>query len=105
MKATKRNPMRGAIFAASAALATGGILPAHAQVVLDMSLITCGQYLSYDPERQEMVAAWMSGYFNASRNQPMVSFDRFEYNKKIVTTYCKSHRRETVMNAILVKAR
>ena len=56
-------------------------LPARAQVILDMSLITCQQYLGYDPRRQEMVASWMSGYFNVSINQPVVSFERFD-NKK-----------------------
>jgi hypothetical protein len=31
-----------------------------------------------------MVAAWMSGYFNASVNRPVVSLERFEYNKHVV---------------------
>jgi acid stress chaperone HdeB len=74
--------------------------PARAQVILDMSLITCEQYLGYDPARQEMVSAWMSGYFNASINQPVVSVERFEYNKRVVTDYCREHRRETLMSAI-----
>ena len=76
-------------------------VPARAQVILDMSLITCEQYLGYDAARQEMVASWMSGgYFNASINQPVVSLERFEYNKRVVTDYCREHRRETLMSAI-----
>jgi acid stress chaperone HdeB len=93
------------IMLAAAVASFSFALTAQAQVILDMSLITCGEYLKSDPERQEMVAAWMSGYFNASRNQPMISFERFEYNKKNVTNYCKTHQRETLMNAILVRAR
>ena len=74
--------------------------PARAQVILDMSLITCEQYLEYDPARKEMVATWMSGYFNASINQPIVRLEKFEYNKRVVTDYCRERRRETLMSAI-----
>jgi acid stress chaperone HdeB len=98
-------PFRTTILFAAIASVVSCVMPAQAQVILDMSLITCGEYLKSDPERQELVAAWMSGYFNASRNQPMLSFERFEYNKKSVTNYCKTHKPETLMNAILVRAR
>ena len=90
----------GAIIIATAIFVLSAAPSARAQVILDMSLITCQQYLGYDPERQEMVASWMSGYFNASINQPVVSFERFEYNKKTVGDYCRSHGYETLMSAI-----
>jgi len=75
-------------------------VPARAQVILDMSLITCEQYLGYDAARQEMVASWMSGYFNASINQPVISVDRFEYNMRIVKDHCREHKRESFMSAM-----
>jgi acid stress chaperone HdeB len=71
-------------------------VPARAQVILDMSLITCEQYLGYDAARQEMIASWMSGYFNAS----IISVDRFEYNMRIVKDHCREHRRESFMSAM-----
>lgn len=100
MSTTRRKLARGAIVIVSAVFVLSAAWSAHAQVILDMSLITCQQYLGYDPERQDMVAAWMSGYFNASINQPVVSFERFEYNKRTVSDYCRSHSRETLMSAI-----
>ena len=63
----------------------------------------CQQYLGYDPRRQEMVASWMSGYFNASINQPVVSFERFDNNKRTVADYCRTHGYETLMSAIRQK--
>jgi acid stress chaperone HdeB len=89
-----------AIITACAIFAVTSAVPANAQIILDMSLITCKQYLESDAERQELVAAWMSGFFNASRNQPRVDFARFALNKNRVGKYCKGHKPETLMSAI-----
>ena len=40
---------------------------ARAQVVVDLSLITCKQLLELDQERQTLVSSWMAGYFSASK--------------------------------------
>ena len=76
--------------------------PARAQVLLDMSLLKCKDYMEAAPDRQELIAAWMSGYFNASRNQPTVDLSRFATNRKNVEKYCKSRKNqnENLMNAI-----
>jgi hypothetical protein len=79
--------------------------PPRGQVKVDMSLITCKQYLSSDAERQEMIAYWMSGYFRASTSQPIFDFQRFANNKKAVGNYCKKNGGETVMSAIQKGAR
>jgi acid stress chaperone HdeB len=90
---------------AAVILAATSAVPVTAQVRIDMSLITCKQYLTSDSERQEMIAAWMSGYFRASRNEPVVDFQRFERNKKAVGNYCKKNGGETLMSAIQRNAR
>jgi hypothetical protein len=79
--------------------------PVTGQVKVDMSLISCRQLLGSDTERQEMIAAWMSGYFRASTNQPVFDFQRYANNKKSVAKYCKTHGNETVMSAIRRSAR
>jgi acid stress chaperone HdeB len=75
-------------------------VPGKAQVVLDMTLITCGEYMSQNRDTQDVLAAWMSGYFNAAKNQSMVDLARFERNRKAVEKYCRTHKPETVMSAI-----
>jgi acid stress chaperone HdeB len=97
---TPRQQTLTAITIASAIFAVTSAAPARAQIIVDMSLITCKQYLESDAERQELVAAWMSGFFNASRNQPRVDFARFALNKNRVGKYCKGHKPETLMSAI-----
>ena len=75
-------------------------VPGKAQVVLDMTLITCGEYMGQNRDTQDLLAAWMSGYFNAAKNQSMVDLARFQRNRKAVEKYCKTHKPETVMSAI-----
>lgn len=79
--------------------------PPGAQVKIDMSLITCKQYLAGDAKAQQMIAYWMSGYFRASRNQPVFDFQRFANNKRTVGNYCKKRGGETLMSAIQKNAR
>ena len=78
---------------------------ATGQIKVDMSLVTCKQFLSSDADRQAMIAYWMSGYFRAFRNQPIFDFQRFANNKRAVGNYCKKHRGETVVSAIQKSAR
>ena len=75
-------------------------IPAKAQVIVDLSLVTCGQYMGKDRDTQDVIAAWMSGYFNAAKNQSMVDLSRFERNRKAIEKYCKTHKLETLMSAI-----
>lgn len=79
--------------------------PARAQVIIDMSLITCQQYMVADPDRQQLIASWMSGYFSASKNLYMLDFQYVDYNTKVVGAYCKKHKSETLMSAIQKNAR
>ena len=75
------------------------------QVKVDMSLVTCKQYLDSDAERKNMIAAWMSGYFRASRSQPVFDFQRYANNRTAVSRYCKKRGGETLMSAIQKSAR
>ena len=95
--------LRYAIVVATLSLA-GSQGPARAQTILEMSALTCKNYIEAPPDRQELIAAWMSGYFNAERNMPTVDFGRFATNKKLVAKYCRSHRKANLMRAIRTAA-
>ena len=89
---------------AAALLIAGACNPAKAQLILEMSALTCKNYIEAPPERQQLIAAWMSGYFNAERNMPTVDFDRFATNKKLVMKYGRGHRNTNLMRAIKTAA-
>ena len=76
------------------------IVPASAQVVIDLSLITCKQLLDSDAERQALISSWMSGYFSATKNLNELDFRYVKRNAKVVGGYCKTHKSDTVMNAM-----
>ena len=79
--------------------------PPTGQDKVDMTLVTCKQYLTSDAERQDMIAYWMSGYVQASMNQPKFYFRQFATDKRAVTKYCKKHGSERVLSAIQNGAR
>ena len=74
--------------------------PVTGQIKIDMSLVTCRQYLTSNAERQEMIAGWMSGYFRASTGQTVFDFQRFSNNKRAVGNFCKKNGATTVMSAV-----
>jgi len=97
--------MRSGTVLASVLLTATLALPAKAQVIVDMSLITCQQYFDAPPDQQRLIAWWMSGYFSASKNLSTLDFRYVDYNTKVVTAYCKKHKFETLMSAIQKNAR
>ena len=72
----------------------------NAQTLIEMSKLKCKDYLEAPVDRREWFAAWMSGYFNAERNMPVVDFGTFASNKKKVERYCRGHKDENLMTAI-----
>jgi hypothetical protein len=84
----------------AATLTASGHAPAVAQTIIEMSALKCGDYLEAPPERRVQYAAWMSGYFNAMQNKPMVDLKRFATNKTLVEKYCRTHKKDNLMNVI-----
>jgi hypothetical protein len=98
MKTMTKGLIRTALLSPLVIAATFG--PARAQTIVEMSALKCGDYLESPSDRQEQFAAWMNGYFNAERNMPMVDIKRFASNKKKVEKYCRSHKKDNLMNVI-----
>jgi HdeA/HdeB family len=46
--------------------------PAQAQVIVDVSKITCDQYVHAKITTPNLIAAWLSGYYNAKRNNTII---------------------------------
>ena len=91
--------MKRTIVASFCVLLITPIVPASAQVVIDLSLITCKQLLDSDAERQALISSWMSGYFSATKNLNELDFRYVKRTAKVVGSYCKTHKSDTVMNA------
>ncbi|WP_338833665.1 HdeA/HdeB family chaperone [Bradyrhizobium septentrionale] len=92
--------MKRTIISSFCVLILTNIMPAHAQVVMDLSVLTCKQLLDSDAERQALISSWMGGYFSATKKLSELDIRYVKRNAKVVGSYCKTHRSDTVMNAM-----
>jgi acid stress chaperone HdeB len=60
---------------------------AQAQVIVDVSKITCDQYVHAKITTPNLLAAWMSGYYNAKRNNKAIDLETLEDNVSKVQNY------------------
>ncbi len=79
-----------------------GAPPAQAQVSLDVAKITCRQ-LFFDKmisPNEKSLALWLSGYYNAKRNNTVLDLGALAKNVDKVEDYCRMNQDVTVMDAV-----
>jgi acid stress chaperone HdeB len=81
------------------ALVALAILPARAQVTIDVSKITCEQYVLFTVADQRDIAMWLSGYFNSKSNNTVLDTQKFREHAKQVMDYCQQNFKSPVMEA------
>src|ERR671912_184031 len=84
----------------AAVLASSLAVPAVAQTVVDMSLISCDQFMKAPQERKDVLSAWMGGYYSAMKNLTTIDARYVVRNSQKVASYCKKAKNETLMSAI-----
>jgi acid stress chaperone HdeB len=80
-------------------LSVVAVLPAHAQVTIDVSKITCEQYILFTVADPHDIAVWLSGYYNGKRNNTTLDTQEFREHGKKVMEYCQLNLKSTVMDA------
>jgi acid stress chaperone HdeB len=81
-------------------LSAVAVVPAHAQVTVDVSKITCEQYILYTVADPHDIAMWLSGYYNGKRNNTVLDTQQFREHGKKVMEYCELNLKSTVMDAV-----
>ena len=71
----------------------------HAQITIDVSKISCGQFLQNKVASNRTVAIWLSGFYAGKRNDLLVDTQGVERNVGRVTRYCDSNRNASLMQA------
>jgi hypothetical protein len=72
----------------------------QAQYAVDMSLLTCGQYLEMSPDQSRIYAAWMSGWFNQKMGYTYINLEAYERNVENVKAWCGVNPGALVMTAL-----
>src|SRR6187455_3292938 len=88
--------MRKLIFCLAIAAAMPPV-GAHAQASIDMSRVTCAQYLAMAPAQSADFSAWMSGWFNQKNGYVFVDLNAYARNVANVKSWCATNPTQTVM--------
>ena len=72
----------------------------QAQVMVDVSKITCEQFRGYAITDPNNIALWLSGYYNGQRGNTIVSVQSFKEHLEKVKDYCITNPQVTVMQAV-----
>jgi len=74
----------------------------RAQVTIDVTKVNCDQFVHHKISEPRLIAAWLSGYHNAKRNNRVLDLQTFEENMSKVTNYCSDEKnfKVPVMKAV-----
>lgn len=86
------------------AIAAGALIFSSGSVVAqtraNMAKIACGEVLELYVDEFVVIGAWMSGYYNAKRNNTTIDVKQLAANTAKVIDYCRNNPKVTVMKAI-----
>jgi acid stress chaperone HdeB len=86
----------------AALLATVGLLalaaPANA-VVLDLSTLTCKQFIEGDADSIKMVLTWLDGWYKGDSDEAIIDTDVFVANAKKFGEFCAKNPTLSVVTA------
>ena len=83
-------------------LAVASASSAKAQATIDVSKITCDQYVHSKISTPNYIAAWLSGYYNAKRDNRLIDTQALQDNVSKLQNYCYEEKnfKVPVMKAI-----
>jgi acid stress chaperone HdeB len=73
-------------------------LPAHA-VVLDLSTLTCKQFVEGGDDEIKMVLTWMDGWYKGDEDEAIIDTDVFVDNAKKFGAFCAANPTISIVNA------
>jgi acid stress chaperone HdeB len=74
------------------------VAPAQA-MVLDLSTMTCKQFVESDKDAIAMVLTWMDGWYKGDSDEAIIDTDVFVDNAKKFGTYCAKNPTISIVNA------
>jgi acid stress chaperone HdeB len=91
--------MSVSLLAAALALSLASApVPAHA-VVLDLSTMTCKQFIDGGDDEIKMVLTWMDGWYKGDEDEAIIDTEVFVANAKKFGTFCAANPSISIVNA------
>ncbi len=82
----------------AAASFTLAAAPAQA-VVLDLSTVTCKQFIESDKDEISMVLTWLDGWYKGDEDEAIIDTEVFVANAKKFGSFCAANPNISVVNA------
>ncbi len=78
-----------------------GIAPAaQAQVTLDITKVTCGQFAAYKITNPKYIAIWVSGYYHGTSGDMMIDTQQLAANADKLENYCLKNPDIALLKAV-----
>jgi acid stress chaperone HdeB len=74
------------------------VTPASAQK-LDLSTITCKQFLESSTENRALMLVWLQGYWTDEDDPPILDFDKMTRDADKLGTYCRANPNSGLITA------
>ena len=81
------------------AIAMPAVSVGHAQITVDVAKITCKQ-LTLLKVNSDYIAIWLSGYYNAKRDNTLIDIEKFKELATRVKRDCLYNNQGTVMETV-----
>jgi acid stress chaperone HdeB len=78
----------------------GASTVALAQMTIDVSKITCDQFLAGKVQDSRSVTVWLSGYYHGLHNNTVLDVNALQQDSQAVMYYCISHPNVILMDAV-----
>jgi acid stress chaperone HdeB len=73
-------------------------VPANA-IVLDLSTMSCKQFVESQPDEIKMVLTWLDGWYKGDRDEAIIDTEVFVANAKKFGAYCAANPTISIVNA------
>src|SRR6476660_6316118 len=74
-------------------------IPVNAQVMLDLSKVTCDQWSGYKITNPQNIALWLSGYYNGKRGNTVIDTQGLAAQNQKLRDFCITNPQMPVMQA------
>ena len=91
--------MKKSLYAVSL-LGLFGASAAQAQMTVDVSKVTCKQFVTYEITDARTFSVWLSGFYNAQQNNTTVDISKFRTRSNALKDYCLAHQDIPLLDAV-----
>ncbi len=88
------------LVAIALAAALSGASGALGQVLLDVSTVTCDQFIKYKVADPKLLAIWLNGYFHGKRGNTTVDTQKLDADADKVEKFCFANPQAPLMQSV-----